>query len=129
MDGADQVLEAAGDFIGVCDQMSSVDDYSLFESHLARGNDDKDPPPGKVSGAPLRELQRFFIEKDSKRDFAGLKRVADKSTGAALWTMNEDKLVKGEMLMVNIEKSHNLNVEHYEELKKEVEGIKVQRDK
>ena len=46
-------------------------------------------------GASLRELQRFFEKKDSRKGYAGLCRVGDKD-GTAVWTIlkNEEVATK-----------------------------------
>jgi hypothetical protein len=131
-DGVNQVLEAAGDFIGVCDQKSSVDDYKLFTKHLS--NESSEPSQDKVSGAPLRELETFFREKDPDRTFGGLKRIADNKTGAALWTLpeNEKLLTQGMILTEEMEKAMEREfggpLDRFEALKEVHESYKVQHE-
>ncbi len=85
---------AAKDLVGQISQKSSVDDYSLFESHItaAVGSEEEksdEPAPGKVRGGPLRELERFLLEKDPDCKFCGLMRMAT-SDGTASWTTKEN---------------------------------------
>ena len=42
-------------------------------------------------GASLRELQRFFTEKDADKTFAGLRRLGD-DDGTAVWTVLTGKM-------------------------------------
>ena len=88
------IVKPADALVGQISQKSSVDDYSLFESHItaAVGSEEEkseEPAPGKVRGGPLRELERFLLEKDPDNKFCGLMRMAT-SDGTASWTTKEN---------------------------------------
>jgi len=68
-------------------QESSVEQFGAI-NEIVMANDNE-PEAQTVRGNSLRELHRFFKEKDDKQTFAGLRRVADED-GSAIWTLLTD---------------------------------------
>jgi hypothetical protein len=99
-EGTDGIIEAMEGFVGGCSEESTVEDYTLFEKYLSREKGDKDAPPGKVHGGPLRELAKFLSEYDRDSTFCGMSRVVCSQTGSALWTLERERLEKGDESIV-----------------------------
>lgn len=73
---------------------SDVNDFQVLQKCVVESNkylkdDNLQEEIKSVRGLALRELERFFIEKDRKGDFCGLQKVIS-STGQCIWTTDEN---------------------------------------
>lgn len=73
---------------------SDVNDFEVLHKNVVESNKNmKDDKPKEeiksVRGLALRELQNFFVEKDRRGNFCGLKKVLS-STGQCIWTTDEN---------------------------------------
>ncbi|KAF0698510.1 Aste57867_10877 [Aphanomyces stellatus] len=64
---------------------SSVEEFDVVQAALENAQEGNGKQVNDARGPALRELVRFFDEKDPKRTFAGLSRVPSE-TGRAIWT-------------------------------------------
>lgn len=77
--------KAAQGTVDLLKQDSSVAAFGAINEKVK----DTDEANKTVRGASLRELEEFFKEKDSKKLYAGLRRVGDPNDGTAVWTCLE----------------------------------------
>ncbi|KAF0715127.1 hypothetical protein As57867_003532, partial [Aphanomyces stellatus] len=80
------MLVNIGQNIEKAKKTSSVFDFQVLQTAVEAH--DSAAPVHQIRGAALRELERFFTQKDNNRDFAGLGRTYSAS-GQALWTTKE----------------------------------------
>ncbi|KAF0702489.1 Aste57867_7787 [Aphanomyces stellatus] len=81
-------LEKSIQILNAAKNKSSVVDFNVV--HAAIQSESDDPVPmQRIRGAALRELERFFNEKDPKKTYAGLQRTYT-ADGNALWTSEEN---------------------------------------
>ncbi|KAF0718233.1 Aste57867_1802 [Aphanomyces stellatus] len=81
-----ETLANIGDNIEKAKKTSSVFDFQVLQAAVEAH--DSTVPVHQIRGAALRELERFFSEKDKERNFAGLGRTYSAS-GQSLWTAKE----------------------------------------
>ncbi|KAF0691110.1 Aste57867_17608 [Aphanomyces stellatus] len=81
-----EVMANIGDNIEKAKKTSSVFDFQVLQTAVEAH--DSAAPVHFIRGAALRELERFFAEKDKERNFSGLGRTYS-ATGQALWTTKE----------------------------------------
>ena len=77
--------EGAQNSVEVLKQESSVEAFGAVHEKVQDGGEETET----VRGAALRELEAFFKEKDSDKDYAGLRRIGDED-GTAVWTLLTD---------------------------------------
>jgi hypothetical protein len=128
-EGAAGLLEAMDELVGGCSQESSVEDYTLFEKHLSREEGEGDAPPGKVHGGPLRELARFLNEHDPRSNFCGMERVVCPTSGCALWTLEADKLERGDESVIGNIIGDTVSREQYDSIEAENQRLRFQSEK
>ena len=75
----------AQDSVEILKQESSVEAFGAVHEKVMDGGEETET----VRGAALRELEAFFKEKDSDKDYAGLRRIGD-DDGTAVWTLLTD---------------------------------------
>ena len=75
----------AQDSVEILKQESSVEAFGAVHEKVMDGGEETET----VRGAALRELEAFFKEKDSDKDYAGLRRIGDED-GTAVWTLLTD---------------------------------------
>jgi len=78
--------KGAQESIALLGQMSSVEKFGVVHDGVMSAEDAATAEAKTVRGASLRELQRFFKEKDVENTFAGLRRLGD-DDGTAVWTV------------------------------------------
>ena len=75
----------AQDSVEILKQESSVEAFGAVHEKVMDGGEETET----VRGAALRELEAFFKENDSDKDYAGLRRIGDED-GTAVWTLLTD---------------------------------------
>ena len=82
--------KGAQESIALLGQMSSVEKFGVVHDEVMSAEDAATAEAKTVRGASLRELQRFFEDKDKENTFAGLRRLGD-DDGTAVWTKLHDE--------------------------------------
>ena len=82
--------KGAQESIALLGQKSSVEKFGVVHDEVMSAEDAATAEAKTVRGASLRELQRFFKEKDVENTFAGLRRLGD-DDGTAVWTVLTDE--------------------------------------
>ena len=82
--------KGAQESIALLGQKSSVEKFGVVHDEVIGAEDAAMAEAKTVRGASLRELQRFFKEKDVENTFAGLRRLGD-DDGTAVWTVLTDE--------------------------------------
>jgi hypothetical protein len=72
--------------VHILKQKSSVETFKAVHQKV----EDSDGEKKSVRGACLRELEKFFKDKDPSNGFAGLRRISDLG-GGAIWTTISDE--------------------------------------
>eukprot|EP00964_Phaeocystis_antarctica_P068075 scaffold41228_cov50-Phaeocystis_antarctica.AAC.4 len=86
--------KGAQESIALLGQKSSVEQFGVVHEEVMSVEEAATAEAKTVRGASLRELQRFFTEKDAGNTFAGLRRLGD-DDGTAVWTvLTEEKEVR-----------------------------------
>ena len=80
-----KLREGAQSSVELLKQESSVAAFGAIHEKVEA----KDETNETVRGASLRELQRLLMEKDSDKNYAGLRRIGD-DDGTAVWTLLTD---------------------------------------
>lgn len=89
--------DGARDSVAILKQKSSVEAFGAVQDVLdgdattgSASGGQKEKRSDPLRGESLRNLEDFFKEHDTGRNYAGLKRIAD-GDGTAIWTALEDK--------------------------------------
>ena len=82
--------KGAQESIALLGQKSSVEKFGVVHDEVMSAEDAATAEAKTVRGASLRELQRFFEDKDKENTFAGLRRLGD-DDGTAVWTVLADE--------------------------------------
>ena len=83
----EQWREGAQNSVEILKQESSVEAFGAVHAKVQAGDEKNELD---LRGEGLRELERFFKDYDTDKNYAGLRRIGDPNDGTAVWTRLTD---------------------------------------